>query len=167
MNQNYRERLIKLTDYNLWANKRISALSKDLDEKSFSQAIVSSFPSVKATLLHIWDAESIWRLRLLGESVTDWPSKNFSGTRTELISGFLNASGELKDYIQKMDESGENVKVNYSNIKGEVFSTSVADIVTHCINHSTFHRGQIITILRQTGITELISTDYINYIREL
>jgi len=40
-------------------------------------------------------------------------------------------------------------------------------MIMHCMNHSTYHRGQIITLLRELGATEIPGTDMIAYIREI
>jgi uncharacterized damage-inducible protein DinB len=34
---------------------------------------------------------------------------------------------------------------------------------SHVVNHSTYHRGQLVTLLRQTGFTQLSSTDLATY----
>ena len=54
--------------------------------------------------------------------------------------------------------------LTYKNSKGIQFS-SYSETILHCINHSTYHRGQIITMLRQLGQNNLLSTDYITYCR--
>jgi uncharacterized damage-inducible protein DinB len=45
-------------------------------------------------------------------------------------------------------------------------SNLLAPILQHVVNHSTYHRGQIATMLRQLG-TKAIPTDLIAYHREL
>lgn len=54
--------------------------------------------------------------------------------------------------------------VNYKNFKGEPFINNVRDILFHVINHSTYHRAQIATDFKQSGLGPLIS-DYIFYKR--
>ena len=52
------------------------------------------------------------------------------------------------------------------NLAGEEYKNTVSDIIQHAVNHGTYHRGQILTMLRQLGFTKLFSTDYIAYCRE-
>jgi uncharacterized damage-inducible protein DinB len=47
---------------------------------------------------------------------------------------------------------------------GDTYTNSVQEILFHIINHSTYHRGQIMAQLRESGL-EAISTDYIFYKR--
>ena len=164
MNHNYFQHFEKLLQFNLWANKRISEMLIQLHEEKFSKEICSSFKSVKLTTLHIWDAETIWKLRLEGKTIENWPGKNFNGDKNDVITGLISSSQELLNFY--LTNSEIDTIINYHNIKGENFFTSVKDIVTHVVNHSTFHRGQIITMLRQLGETKLSGTDYITYVRE-
>lgn len=163
MNQNH---LRKITKYNIWANKRISKLIEELSDEQLTREIISSFPSLKQTLIHVWDAQTIWLKRLKNEPVNDWPGKNFSGSKSDLVNGFISSSEQLLDYVLALNDQDENSIINYANMKREKFSTPVYDIIIHCMNHSTFHRGQIITMLRQVEKTELLSTDYIIYVRQ-
>lgn len=57
-----------------------------------------------------------------------------------------------------------NQAISYSNTKGKHYCNSVRDILFHIINHSTYHRGQIASDLRQHGIDPPV-TDYIFYKR--
>ncbi|MFW5759598.1 MAG: DinB family protein [Cyclobacteriaceae bacterium] len=56
-------------------------------------------------------------------------------------------------------------KINYQNLKGEKFESSIREILFHIGNHFTHHRAQIMMYLRQNGIEPLI-TDYIFYKRK-
>ncbi|MFK5047672.1 DinB family protein, partial [Klebsiella pneumoniae] len=53
----------------------------------------------------------------------------------------------------------------YKNLKGMLFSNEVWKTVHHVMNHSTYHRGQIVTMLRQLGVTQIPQSDYIAFIR--
>jgi uncharacterized damage-inducible protein DinB len=56
--------LTSFTQYAYWANERLLPVIMALTEDEQQQAIVSSFPSIHKTLLHIWDANTIWWQRL-------------------------------------------------------------------------------------------------------
>jgi len=96
----------KYTDYNLWANRRMIAMLSPLSETQIAQDIISSFPSVKMTLLHIWDAEVIWLKRLQGESLDYWPSYNFEGKKADIVlNGHVDVvppseEGQFDPYIE-------------------------------------------------------------------
>ena len=55
----------------------------------------------------------------------------------------------------------------YKNLKGDPFEDRIEDTLFHVVNHSTYHRGQIITMLREAGVAKVVSTDLIHYLRTL
>jgi uncharacterized damage-inducible protein DinB len=160
-----KDSLVNLTKYNVWANTKIFGFISEAGEEKAGRIQNSSFPSIKKTLYHIWDAETIWNNRLLGKSLTDWPGKSFKGTLKEAGELFLKTSKDFADYTGERSEEEFNIVVKYKSIDGKEFSNLVSQIVMHCMNHSTFHRGQIITMLRNAGATNFSSTDYIAFCR--
>ncbi len=55
--------------------------------------------------------------------------------------------------------------ISYRGVDGQVFAHTLADLIRHVVNHSTYHRGQLVTMLRQLGHTPP-STDFTRYLRE-
>ena len=76
------------------------------------------------------------------------PSESFSGNLEELISLVLKSSEELMNYVNAIKENELDRTLTYKNSKGIQFTSSYSETILHCINHSTYHRGQIITMLR-------------------
>jgi uncharacterized damage-inducible protein DinB len=151
------------TSYNAWANAKIVELIKQ-HEQLLDTEIKSSFPSLRKTLFHIWDAEYIWLQRLKGESIDNWPSKLFDA-RIPLDKLTAN-SRSFHEFAKDKDDAYFLSSTEYKNLKGEVFSTSNHGIVMHCMNHSTFHRGQVVSMLRGLGYEGAVdSTDLISYLR--
>lgn len=157
--------LLQHLNYNVWANGKIADFIANTDEKLFDKEVVSSFPSLKQTVFHVWDAEFIWLKRLQGESLTDWPSKNFIGNRQQALTAWAECSKSFLDYILSKDAVYQQSVVAYKNMKGDEFHTPVDGVIMHVVNHGTFHRGQLVTILRQLGYTDLSSTDLITFLR--
>lgn len=159
--------LSKYSLYNIWANQRVcDFVKKNLSEEQLNNEIISSFPSIKKTLFHIWDAEMIWLFRIKGESLKGFPSNEFKGTTVEGIKLLIQNSKTLSDLIISKDDSFFYSDLKYSNLKGIQFESKASDVVQHVMNHSTYHRGQSITMLRQLGFSDLFSTDYISFCRE-
>jgi len=133
--------LLQLVKYNHWANTKLAEVLQTFDDAVLDQEVTSSFSSIRKTVYHIWDAEFIWLSRLEGVSLTAFPSKSYG----EGIAIELNCS--------------------YKNIQQKDFTNSHTEIIMHCMNHSTYHRGQLITLLRQAGCQTLPSTDLIAFLR--
>ena len=153
--------------YNYWANERLlSLIAKGLRDELLDVEIVSSFSSLKKTIYHLWDAEFIWLKRLKGESLNDWPSKNFNGTFSEAKEKILLNDQLFIDFVEGLNDVKLLESFSYKNIEGKTFSNPRWESVHHCMNHSTYHRGQIVTMLRQLGITNIPSTDFISFCRK-
>ncbi len=155
--------LSQYTSYNLWANKRIAGLLLPLDTAILDKEVKSSFTSLRKTVMHIWDAELAWLNRLRGVAFKWPPTAVFS---SPAINDFLKTSEAFDTYVKGKDEAYFAAATSYKDSKGNDYTTVNSGIVMHCMNHSTFHRGQIVTMLRETGITQLVSTDLITYLRE-
>jgi uncharacterized damage-inducible protein DinB len=57
--------------------------------------------------------------------------------------------------------AGLDETVDYVNSKGEPWTSSVEDILTHTVLHSSYHRGQIASDMRASGHAPAY-TDYIH-----
>jgi uncharacterized damage-inducible protein DinB len=156
----------KHLNYSHWATSKIAELLQNADENIFDKEIVSSFPSIRKTIMHIWDAEVIWLNRLKGTAMLSWPSEGFNGTTKELLERWAHDSHQLAQFVEGKDRAFLEMPIHYKNLKGLEFSTPAEEILFHVVNHGSFHRGQLITMLRQAGITQLPSTDLIAYVRQ-
>jgi uncharacterized damage-inducible protein DinB len=153
--------------YNAWANKKFADLLHGVDDKIIYKQTSNSFSSIAKTWLHIWDAEIIWMNRFHGISLSDWPSSKFTGNREDMLNGLVNSSESLRDFIKVQPESFLTSPFTYENLKGETVTDPIENVLFHLVNHATYHRGQIITMLRDAGIKDLVSTDLIHYLRSL
>lgn len=158
--------ILQYLKYNLWANSIITNLITEKALDVLDKEIPNSFPSLRKTLLHIWDAETIWLTRLKKMPVTDWPSKDVSKHANVLLN-LIKQSEDFIAYVESQEEAWLNTNCTYTNIKGETFSQPVYTIILHCMNHSTFHRGQIICMMRQLGFENLPPTDLITFSRKI
>lgn len=151
--------------YNLWANRRLAEVFESLPNDLLVQEIVSSFPSVLFTFLHIWDAEHLWLKRLQGESPFTYPSRSFDGEPNEVFDVMLQTSTEFFAFVSAQPASFFDETIEFVTITMGGGSQRAGDVVLHCMNHSTYHRGQLVTLGRQLGIEKFPPTDYIFYIR--
>lgn len=156
--------LLNYARYNLWANQRVCDFLAQAEEEKLNREIVSSFTSLRKTIFHAYGAQVLWLKRLHGESPSAFPSYE-SKSSSETIHGLMETSQHLIAYVESRSEEQLMEMLAYKNIAGESFTTRISDIILHVVNHGTFHRGQIITMLRQLGYTKLFPTDYIVFCR--
>ncbi len=157
---------LSLVNYNVWANQTLASIIIESGEDRSLLQQKSSFATIKETAFHIWDAEGIWMKRLKGESLDEWPSKNFKGNFSEGFQLMVEGSREYLTFVENLNEKDLSAIIHYTNIKGVAFQNSIQEILAHVMNHSTFHRGQLVTMLRGAGCTNLKSTDLIAFYRE-
>lgn len=157
--------LLHYVKYNLWANTKITEALKSINSLLLDKEVKSSFPSLRKTTYHIWSAEEVWYKRLHGESppFLPEPTNNFP----EFAKLFSSRSQSFIELVKNKDENFLTQINAYKDTRGNPHSNMHWQMIMHCMNHSTFHRGQIITILREAGETKVPTTDLIVYFREL
>jgi uncharacterized damage-inducible protein DinB len=161
-----KELLQQYAAYNTWANKTIIERLSLLSEEQVHTNIASSFPSVYTTVLHLWQAENIWWQRLhLAEHITIL-SETFKGSFKELAEGFAIQNQQWNEWMNTVTDTELANSFSYIRNK-EQHTMSIQDMLLHVFNHATFHRGQLVTLLRQLGETSGIpSTDFSTYCRQ-
>jgi uncharacterized damage-inducible protein DinB len=153
------------TAYNLWANTRIVEWLRAKPLEYMTREIASSFPSLYQTLLHIWGAEEVWIERLQGDSPKQFRTDYFQGPVEEVFAGLLACSEQFRDLIASQSAAYFESQATYTHINGKIYTQNRAQMLLHCMQHSTFHRGQIVTMARGLGLTDPPATDYIQYVR--
>jgi uncharacterized damage-inducible protein DinB len=157
-----KQHLLKLCKYNIWANNLMATWLLQLNQQQLHQNSVSSFASIFKTALHIYGAEDIWHSRL-NKLETNWQGNNLDLSCQQLMDNWALASANILNTLQHADDAFLNSALNFKTLSGQVLSLQVADVFTHVVNHSSYHRGQLVTMLRQVNYTQISSLDYSSY----
>ena len=160
-----KELLKQYAAYNCWASQRIIDVLLTLPEEKQRAEVPSSLNSLYKTVLHMWDAESIWWQRMKMQERLVVPSENFMGNLQDAANGLLNQSKLWNDWVNNASDLSLEHVFQYYNNKKEYFKQPVYQMLQHVFNHGTYHRGQLINMLRQLGIEKLPSTDFIIWSR--
>jgi uncharacterized damage-inducible protein DinB len=148
--------------YSAWATRRVLESTAGLSPDELSRDLGNSYGGVHGTLKHIYQADSIWFDRLMGAPTSDLskyePSSGFSEW-IPLLDGYVK-------WAEQLNAADWDRIVSYRNVKGESLQTPVWQIVLHLVNHASYHRGQVTTLLRQIGRAP-VGTDLIAYYRSL
>jgi len=162
MNTEDIRRLYRYTD---WANDRILIATVELSSEQFTRNIVSSFSSIRDTLAHIAFAEWLWLQRWTGASPLEMPQWTVEPSAADLADRFHTIADDRRTYLAGLsDDDDLETILDYRSMKGDPFSMPLRDVLVHCANHSTYHRGQLVTMLRQVGATPP-NTDYTQFAR--
>ncbi len=147
-----KEYFLKLYQYNAWANHRIIEVLER--EQVKDEKILSIFG-------HLVCAQLIWfnRFKDLPKSPLQLWGKY---SLLELKAIAEEASRSWLGFIDEEDRFDRMLK--YNNYVGDYYETNIRDLMTHLVNHCTYHRGQIAVLLRERGL-EPINTDFVTYDR--
>jgi len=144
-----------LTEYNLWANKRVVYWLLDNEFSKLDESCASSFPTIGLTIKHILDIQ-IFYLSILQQM----PTINHG----DLSS--VSAAQELVEQSKEFNEYVSSLEMEELQETRTAFSVTLnqSSIIQHCMNHSTFHRGQIITMGHQLELSNAPSTDLVFFL---
>lgn len=161
-----KEILAQLAAYNIWANQKLMDCILMLPEDKQNQELPSSFKSLYATLLHMWNAESVWWQRMKMQERIVAPADHFKGSIKELAQELAQQNKLWQDWINNATLPILDHVFQYYNQKKESFKQPIYQMMIHVFNHGTYHRGQLVNMLRQLGIQKIPQTDFIVWSRK-
>ena len=154
-----------LFQYNAWADRRLLDACGALTNEQFTRNLGSSFSSVRDTVTHLYGAEWVWNERFQGHSPTallsSAPFPDLASIRAKLEE----MDQYYIDYVSKLTQADLDRIIRYKSFAGDEFSNPLWQSLHQLTNHASYHRGQIVTLLRQLGVKP-VSTDLIMYYRE-
>ena len=158
--------LTQMASYHLWANQLLIDRIAQLSPELHTTPVKSSFETLQSTILHIWDAESVWwqRMKLL-ENISA-PSENFRGDLADAAYGLMQQSKQWQDWIVNANEYVFDHEFIYQTSKKEKFKQPVYQVIMHVFNHGTYHRGQLVNMLRQMDVGNIPQTDFVVWSRK-
>jgi uncharacterized damage-inducible protein DinB len=143
----------ELYRYNRWANARAFEAASALTQDAFTRDLRSSHPSVRDTLTHIVWAEWLYVRRWQGTSPqTVFRASDFKHP-DDLRARWSEVEAEQQAFVESLTAESLLAGVRYLNLKGESWEYPLWRQMVHVVNHSSYHRGQLTTLLRQLGAT--------------
>jgi len=154
----------RLYDYNRWANERVLESLGQIDQDLFVNHLQASHGSIRGIITHIAGAEWIWLERWKGRSPVGLLSESEFGTVDSATQRLRKIDHDLQDFTSQLTQADINGSRGYKTTEGQAYSNVLSDMLLHVVNHSSYHRGQVTTLLRQSGAVPL-STDFILFVR--
>jgi uncharacterized damage-inducible protein DinB len=147
--------------FNLWANGTLVQWLQTKPAELLDKEVPSSYPSIIGTIVHIWNTEVFWLQVLQATTPPPVFTDGFEGSNEDAMRVFVSQSEKFAYYVRSLSENEllEVCELDAPWMKGQ---QPRYEFIQHCLNHSTYHRGQIITIARNLGLTDPPMTDY-NY----
>lgn len=150
----------ELYRYNRWANSRMFEAVSTLSGEQFVRDLGSSYPSVRDTLTHIVWGEWIWLERWKGVSPTLVFAPSEFPDAGAVRARWSEVEAEQARFVASITDGLLRTTVRYVNLQGQAWEYPLWRQMYHLVNHSTYHRGQLTTMLRQLGARAL-PTDFL------
>ena len=142
-----------LFSYNRWATHRLLEASLQLSPAAFTQDLATSHRSVRGTFVHTLWAEWIWLQRWRGTSPRQvFAEDDFPDVAT-IEARWAEVERDRQDLFAHLAENRLLARVSYENLQGQRWEYALGLMMQHVVNHSSYHRGQVVTLLRQLGRT--------------
>ena len=158
--------IYNLYDFNYWAKSRILGVVEPLSDKEYFKDLGSSHGGIHGTLVHSMGAEEIWLKRWKGDSPGSLYKAEDFATLDDVVNRWDMVEHEMMGFCHMLKTDDDLTKlITYKDIKGNQYTQQLYLMMQHLVNHSTYHRGQVITMLRQLG-AKPVGTDMIAFYRE-
>jgi uncharacterized damage-inducible protein DinB len=151
----------ELYDYNYWARDRQLKTCAALTEEQFLRPMGNSFPSLRDTLAHLVGVEWLWLERWSGRSPRTLPGAEEFPTLAAIEQRWKTVERGLRRYLGDLSDQAIALPVTYTNLQGESWTYPLWRMLYHLLNHQSYHRGQVTTLLRQLGV---VSTGWVDYL---
>jgi uncharacterized damage-inducible protein DinB len=160
------EELCLLIDYNYWARDRVLDAVSQITPEQFLRPMGNSFSSVRDTVAHICAAERVWIARLKGEPPQGLLQPERLPDVVAARKEWAELEGAMRERLATLGPEAMQRTIEYQDLRGNHQSDALWQILQHLVNHGTYHRGQITTMLRQMDAAPPKSMDLISFYRE-
>lgn len=162
-----RQDAVTLLDYHYWARDRMIEAVDALTPEQYSKDLGSSFTSVRDTVVHAYGAEWNWYERWVGHSPTALPDVAVFPDVATLRTAWKTQERNIRLLVDALASANELDRVfKYRTFDGQETESVFSHMLQHVVNHATFHRGQVTTLLRQLGAPAPRPQDLIRFYRE-
>ena len=158
------EEMRVLYDYNSWANRRALDAASKITTEEFLKPMGSSFGSLRDTLAHMYGAEWIWLERFHGREHSALPDVTLFADEPSLKEKWVELEGRLLAFVGGLTQEDLDGEIEYKTLKYGVYRNPLWQSLQHVVNHGSYHRGQVTTLLRQMGAQPIL-TDLMHYYR--
>jgi len=156
-----------LLDYHYWARDRLLAALDPLTPDQFNRDLGSSFKSIRETVVHTYAAEWAWYCRWQGDSPTKLMTSDAFPDVDAVRRAWTDHEAKMRAFLESLGEDGLSRVFEYKLLSGQPGATPFWQMLQHVVNHASYHRGQVTTMLRQLGAQPAKSMDMIAYYRTL
>ena len=156
-----------LLDYHYWARDRLLAALEPLPPEQFNRDLGNSFKSIRETVVHTYAAEWAWHSRWHGQSPTALMTSDAFPDVAAIRNAWTDHEKKMRAFLEGLGEAGVTRVIEYKLLSGQPGSSPIGQMLQHVVNHASYHRGQVTTMLRQLGAQPPKPMDMIAFYRTL
>ena len=154
-----------LFEFNYWAKARMFGVLDTLPEADLYKDLKTSFKGIHGTLVHICGAENTWLQRFAGIPSPKFLRTEDLPTYAAVKAKWSEVEKEMLAYVSTLTDSDLTEKFSFTTSDGKTVTNLRWHALQHLVNHGTYHRGQITSMIRQLGATP-VGTDLIAFYRQ-
>ena len=154
-----------MIDYHYWARDRMLDALEPLAPEQYNRDLGSSFKSIRDTLTHVYAAEWAWYERWQGRSPTALLRTETFADLAALRAAWAEQESKMRAFVADEQAGPIDRVLGYTLLNGATGASPLWQMVQHVVNHASYHRGQITTMLRQIGAAPAKPMDMIAYYR--
>jgi len=162
MNQAYLQTLL---DYHYWARDIVLDAVTEVPRDKFTAPVTSSFGSLRDTVAHLYAADWVWYTRWMGESPAKLLDYSQFPDATSIRTAWKDLETSTRQFVTNLGEPGINKAFSYNLLSGAPDTAPFWEMLVHVVNHGSYHRGQVTTLMRQMGMHPPKPTDMIAFFR--
>lgn len=141
----------ELFDYHYWARDRQLEVCAALTQEDLVRLLGGSFSSLRDTLAHLIAVEWLWLERCRGRSPRAMPAAEEFPTLAVIEARWREVQHGVREYLAGLSDEALARSLTYTNLRGEAWTYPRWRVLFHLLNHQSYHRGQVGTLLRQLG----------------
>lgn len=140
-----------LYEYLFWAHDRTIAVVERLSDEEFVRDLGASHHSVRGTLVHMMSAEWLYLSRWHGVFPDAMLDPKAFPTLAAVDERWTGIRRELRSFLGRLREDDLASVFRYRNLRDDEVSLPFYVTLLHVLNHNTYHRGQLVALLRMLG----------------
>jgi len=156
--------VLELFAYNAWANRALFAGVAGVASEDYLRDLKSSHGGIHGTLCHTVWAEQLWLTRWLGMAPPVVPQGRDLASLAAVRARWEEIEAQRARFVDGLAEARFEDPVRVRPTSGGEYLHSYRQMFRHFVNHSSYHRGQVVTMMRQVGV-QPPSTDLILFYR--
>jgi len=142
----------ELYEFNAWAHRRVFDALVPLPAAQYLEDRKSSHGGIHGTLCHVVWAEQLWLTRWLGQPAPAGAQGKDLGSLAEVRARWEAVELERGPFLQRLTDATLAATLTVTPSMGGAYVHTYGQTLQHVVDHASYHRGQVITLLRQLGV---------------